>query len=284
MILVDRDTRVIVQGITGRQGSFNTRLMLEYGTRVVAGVTPGKGGEEVHGVRVFNTVGDALEHEEAEAAAIFVPARSAKDAALEAMASDLLTVIITEGIPVHDSIEIVQQARARGLTVIGPNCPGITSVGACKIGIMPNHIFRPGKVGIVSRSGTLTYEIIHQLTRAGMGQSTAIGIGGDKVIGIDFIGALERFQDDPETEAVVLIGEIGGTLEERAAEYLARGYPKKVVGYIAGRTAPVGKRMGHAGAIITGGAGTAMSKIAVLEGAGVRVANLPSQIVDLLRA
>lgn len=284
MILVDRDTRVIVQGITGRQGSFNTRLMLEYGTRVVAGVTPGKGGEEVHGVRVFNTVGDALEHEDAEAAAIFVPAKFAKDAALDALASALLTVIITEGIPVHDSIEIVQQARASGLTVIGPNCPGITSVGACKIGIMPNHIFRPGKVGIVSRSGTLTYEIIHQLTRAGMGQSTAIGIGGDKVIGIDFIDALERFQGDPETEAVVLIGEIGGTLEERAAEYLARGYSKKVVGYIAGRTAPEGKRMGHAGAIITGGAGTAKSKIAVLEGAGVRVASLPSHIVDLLRA
>lgn len=283
MILVDRDTRVIVQGITGRQGSFNTRLMLEYGTRVVAGVTPGKGGEEVHGIKVFDSIGAALEHEEAEATAIFVPARFAKEAAMEALASNLLTVIITEGVPVHDTIEIVQYARARGLTVIGPNCPGITSVGECKIGIMPNHIFRPGKVGIVSRSGTLTYEIIHQLTRAGIGQSTAIGIGGDKVIGIDFIGALERFQEDPATEDVVLIGEIGGSLEERAAAYLARGYQKKVVGYVAGRTAPVGKRMGHAGAIITGGTGTAASKIEALEGAGVEVARLPSQVVDLLK-
>jgi succinyl-CoA synthetase alpha subunit len=282
-ILVDEETRVIVQGMTGRQGSFHTRQMMEYGTRIVAGVTPGKGGETIHGVPVFDTVEEALRREEAEAAVLFVPARHAPEAALEALENGLLTVIITEGVPVHDTLRVLARARERRLTVIGPNCPGITAVGACKIGIMPNHLFREGPLGIVSRSGTLTYEILYQLTRAGIGQSTAIGIGGDRVIGFDFVQALEIFREDEETEQVVLIGEIGGNLEEKAAEYLSRGYPKEVVGYIAGRTAPPEKRMGHAGAIITEGAGTAESKIRALERAGVRVAEIPSQIPLLLR-
>jgi len=282
-ILVNEETRVIVQGITGHQGSFHTRQMIEYGTRIVAGVTPGKGGETIHGVPVFDTVEEALHAEEAEAAVLFVPVRHALDAALEALENDLLTIVITENIPVHDTLRVMANARERGLSVIGPNCPGITTVGECKIGIMPNHIFRRGSLGIVSRSGTLTYEILYQLSRSGIGQSTAIGIGGDRVIGLDFVQALELFREDEETERVVLIGEIGGNLEEKAAEYLVRGYPKEVVGYIAGRTAPPEKRMGHAGAIITGGAGTAESKIQALEGAGVRIARVPSQIPTLLQ-
>jgi len=285
-IVVGEDTRVVVQGITGREGSFHTTAMLDYGTPVVAGVTPGKGGETVAGVPVFNTVAEAVARG-ANTSILFVPARFARDAAVEAIDAGIKTVvIITEGMPVRDSIEVMERAEARGgVTVIGPNCPGVISPAhRVKVGIMPGHIFKAGRVGIVSRSGTLTYEIAWHTTRAGLGQSTCAGIGGDPVIGLSFVGALEMFRHDPATEAVVLIGEIGGNAEEEAAAYIARsGYPKKVVAYIAGRAAPPGKRMGHAGAIVMGGAGTAESKIVALTASGVAVADRPSQVVSLLR-
>ncbi|HTE02568.1 MAG TPA: succinate--CoA ligase subunit alpha, partial [bacterium] len=247
-ILIGKDTRVLVQGITGYQGEFHTARMLEFGTRVVAGVTPGKGGTQVHGVPVFDTAAEAVQAAGATAACIFVPARFAKDAALEAIEARLdPVVVITEGVPVHDALQIVEFARRQQVHLVGPNCPGLTVPGQCKIGIMPNHLFAPGPVGVVSRSGTLTYEIVAALTREGIGQSAALGLGGDPVVGISFTEALRMFQDDPHTAAVILIGEIGGSAEEEAARFISAHVRKPVVGYIAGRTAPPGKRMGHAG-------------------------------------
>ena len=285
-ILVDESTRVIVQGITGREGRFHAASMLEYGTNVVAGVTPGKGGEEVEGVPVYDSVAEAVTRHQANASIMFVPARFARAAILEAIDAGLGTVVvITEGVPLKDAIECVARAGEAGNTVIiGPNCPGVISPSSkTKIGIMPNRIFKAGGVGIISRSGTLTYEITWHTTRAGLGQSTCVGIGGDAIIGVDFVGALKMFRDDEETEGVVLIGEIGGNAEEAAAAYIAEtSYPKPVVAYVAGRTAPPGKRMGHAGAIVMGEAGTARSKIDAFTGAGVAVADRPSQIVELL--
>jgi len=283
-ILVGSGTRAIVQGITGRQGSFHTKLMLDYGTNIVAGVTPGKGGQSVWGVPVYDTVREALAEHDANASIIFVPARFARDAVIEAIEAGLeLVVVITEHIPVRDTMEFLALARREGATIIGPNTPGIITPGECKLGVMPGHVFRRGRVGMVSRSGTLTYEIAAQLTRAGLGQSTCLGIGGDPVVGLTFTEVLDMFERDGETEAVVLIGEIGGNLEELAAQYIAEtGYPKPVVAFIAGRTAPPGKRMGHAGAIIMGRAGTAQSKIEALERAGVRVAKTPMEVAELV--
>jgi succinyl-CoA synthetase alpha subunit len=283
-ILIDEGTRVLVQGITGYQGEFHAGRMLEFGTKVVGGTTPGKGGSTVHGLPVFDTVATAVRETGATASVIFVPARFARDAAMEAISQRLNpVVVITEGLPVHDAIEVIAYARLQGVRVVGPNCPGLSSTGRCKMGIMPNHLFRPGTVGVISRSGTLTYEIVAALTRAGIGQSTAVGLGGDPVVGMTFQEALGLFGDDPETQAVVLIGEIGGAAEEAAAQFVARGFRKPVVAYIAGRTAPPGKRMGHAGAVISGTEGTATSKIEALTAAGIAVADLPGQVVDLLR-
>ena len=284
-ILVNEQTRVLVHGITGYQGEFHTQRMLEFGTKVVAGMTPGKGGQSVAGVPVFDTVAEAVAQTGVTASCIFVPARAAKDTALEAIASRLdPVVIITEGIPVHDAIEIVAAARAAGVHVIGPNGPGVTSPGWCKIGIMPNNLFARGAVGLVSRSGTLTYEIVAGLTRAGLGQSTALGLGGDPVVGLTFQEAVELFAKDPETQAIVLVGEIGGAAEEEAARFIKASVRKPVVGYIAGRTAPPGKRMGHAGAVISGSEGTAQAKVAALEAAGVRVVELPGRVADVVRS
>lgn len=282
-ILIDKGTKVIVQGITGNQGTFHAGLMQEYGTDIVAGVTPGKAGEKVNEIPVYNTVKDALVEHKASWSVIFVPARFAKDASFEAIGAGLNIVIITENIPLHDNIAIQAAAAKKGCVVVGPNTAGLTTVGECKLGIMPNHIFKPGRIGVVSRSGTLTYEIVDELTRSGLGESTVVGIGGDMVIGTDFIDALRLFEKDTKTEAVVLIGEIGGDLEERAAEFVKQNMSKRVVAYIAGRTAPEGKRMGHAGAIISGSAGTAESKTAALEAAGIPVAKLPSEIINLLK-
>jgi succinyl-CoA synthetase alpha subunit len=283
-ILIDEHTRVLVQGITGYQGEFHARQMLEFGTKVVAGVTPGKGGTSVFGVPVFDTVAEAVAETRASASCIFVPARTAKDAALEAIASRLdPVVIITEHIPVHDAIEIAAASRAAGVRVIGPNGPGVTSPGRCKIGIMPNHLFRRGPVGLVSRSGTLTYEIVVGLTQAGLGQSTALGLGGDPVVGLTFQEAIALFNDDAETEAIVMVGEIGGSAEEEAALYVQTSVRKPVVGYIAGLTAPAGKRMGHAGAVISGTEGTAQGKIQALEAAGVTVVGLPGRVAEAVR-
>lgn len=283
-VLINRSTRVLVQGITGYQGEFHTARMLEFGTQVVAGVTPGKGGQKAHGVPVFETVEEAVHETGANAACIFVPARGAKDAALESISAGLNpVVIITEGVPVHDSLQVMEHARRSGVRVIGPNCPGVTSPGQCKIGIMPNHLFKPGPVGVVSRSGTLTYEIVAGLTAKGIGQSTAIGLGGDPVVGVSFTEAVEMFHDDAETTAVVLIGEIGGGAEEEAARFLEGHRSKPVIGYIAGRTAPPGKRMGHAGAVISGSEGTAAAKVEALRRAGARVATLPGEVAELVR-
>jgi len=283
-IIVGEETKAIVQGITGNQGSFHTKLMLDYGTKIVAGVTPGKGGQQVHGVPVYDTVKEALENHEANASIIFVPARFAADAALEAIENNLKTVvIITEHIPIKDSIYIMARAREKGTIIIGPNTPGIITPNECKLGIMPAHIFKPGIVGIASRSGTLTYEIAAGLTKAGLGQSTCLGLGGDPVVGLNFIDVLEMFKKDEKTEAVVLIGEIGGNLEELAANYIKKtDYPKPVVSFIAGKTAPPGKRMGHAGAIIMGRAGTAQSKIEAFRSAGVEVAEKPSEVARIV--
>lgn len=284
-ILIDERTRVLVQGITGYQAEFHTQRMLEFGAKVVAGTRPGKGGTAVHGVPVFDTVADAVQQTGATASCLFVPAAAAKDAAMEAIAHRLdPVVIITEHLPVHDAVAVMAYARAQGVRVIGPNCPGLTSPGRCKMGIMPNHLFRQGPVGVVSRSGTLTYEIVAALTRAGIGQSTAVGLGGDPVVGMSFEEALALFGEDPQTEAVVLIGEIGGSAEEAAARHIAAGFPKPVVAYIAGRTAPPGKRMGHAGAVISGSEGTAVAKIEALSAAGVAVADLPGQVAGLVKA
>jgi succinyl-CoA synthetase alpha subunit len=283
MIILDRDTKCIVQGITGKQGSFHTKSMLEYGTQIVAGTSPGKGGQEFEGVPVYNSIGEILEDNDVKASIIFIPAPFAKDAAFEAISQLDLVVIITEHIPVHDAMQIVQYAKKNNCNVIGPNTPGIITPGVGKLGIMPTNIFNPGNIGIVSRSGTLTYEIASQITRAGFGQSTCLGIGGDPVVGLDFAEVLQMFEEDPDTTAMVMIGEIGGNAEENAADYIANNINKPVVAYIAGLTAPVGKRMGHAGAIIEGDSGTAQSKINALESAGVQVAKQPSHIVNIMK-
>ncbi len=283
-IIVDEDTRVVVQGITGQQGKFHSQYMKDYGTNIVAGVTPGKGGKEINDIPVYNTVERAKEKQDADASIIFVPARFAKEAAFESITAGMdPVVVITEDIPVKDSAEIMRLAEIHDTTVIGPNTPGIISPGKTKLGIMPNHIFEEGNIGLVSRSGTLTYEIVNTMTRKGYGQSTAFGLGGDPIVGMDFIDALQRFEEDPETDATIMIGEIGGSAEEKAARYIKKEIEKPVVAYIAGRTAPKGKRMGHAGAIVSeGGTGTAESKINALEDAGVSVAKLPSEIGEML--
>ena len=283
MIILDENTKCLVQGITGKQGSFHTEQMLKYKTNIVAGVTPGKGGQEIFGVPVFDSIEEAKEKTDVNASIIFVPAPFAKDAAFESIDHLDLVIIITEHIPVHDTMEIMAYAKQKGVTVIGPNTPGVISPKVGKLGIMPTHIFSEGKVGVISRSGTLTYEIASQLTRSGIGQSTCVGIGGDPVIGTPYIEVLEMFENDPETDEIVLIGEIGGTAEEAAAEYIKENVSKPVVAYIAGISAPPGKRMGHAGAIIAGNSGTAKSKMAALEAAGVKVAEKPSDIVSYIK-
>ena len=283
-VLVGSDTKLLVQGITGREGSFHTTQMVEYGTTVVAGVTPGGAGKDVAGVPVFNTVSEAVEATGANTSIIYVPARFAPDAIYEAVDNGIgLVVCITEGIPVRDMVPVYAYVQAKGARLIGPNCPGLITPGQAKVGIMPGFIHQAGPVGLVSRSGTLTYEVVDALTRAGLGQSTAVGIGGDPIIGTSFVDVLRLFQDDLATEAIVMIGEIGGNDEETAAEFIAANVTKPVVGFIAGQTAPPGKRMGHAGAIIAGGAGTAAAKMAALEAAGVRVAQAPSQVPGLMK-
>jgi len=271
-ILVNKDTRIVVQGLTGREGMFHTEKMIEYGTKIVAGVTPGKAGQTVLGVPVFDRVADAVRETGAEVSIVFVPAAFAADAACEASeAGCRLVVVITEHIPVMDMIRVKSFLNARGTLMIGPNCPGIITPEECKLGIMPGYIHKKGSVGLISRSGTLTYEVVHQLTSAGLGQSTCIGIGGDPVGGLNYIDLLKLFAEDPETEAVALIGEIGGDAEERAAAYIAEHFNKPVFGFVAGLTAPPGKRMGHAGAIISGSKGKASDKIAAMEAAGMTV-------------
>ena len=282
-IWADENIRLLVQGITGHQGQFHTKAMMEFGTKIVAGVTPGKGGQQVHGVPVYDSVEEAMERE-ANASIVFVPAPFAKDAVIEALDAGIkLVVVITENIPFHDTMQFVHYAKYKGARVIGPNCPGIASPGKTKIGILPNVIFKEGNIGVASRSGTLTYEIVNALSQAGFGQSTCVGLGGDPIIGSTFIDALKAFEDDEETKAIVLVGEIGGTAEEEAAEYIASNVTKPVYAYIAGRTAPPGKRMGHAGAIISGGKGTAESKIKAFEEAGVKVARFPHEIAELIK-
>ena len=282
-VLLTKKCRVLVQGITGHQGQFNTRAMLDFGTKVVAGVTPGKGGTKVEGVPVFDSVREAVLRRKANASIIFVPAPQARDAAIEAIETGLrLVVIITERIPFHDCLEIVPYARSRGCTLIGPNCPGLASPGQAKMGIMPNQIFKEGDAGVISRSGTLTYEIVNAMTEAGFGQSTCIGIGGDPVIGTNPVEALAMFQKDRKTKRIVVVGEIGGTAEEEAAEFIKKHITKPVVAYVAGRTAPPGKRMGHAGAIIEAGKGTAASKVKAFAEAGVPVADYPVDVAKLL--
>jgi succinyl-CoA synthetase alpha subunit len=283
VIILDENTKCVVQGITGKQGSFHTQSMLEYGTNIVAGTSPGKGGQDFQGMPVYNSIEEIREEIEVNASIIFIPAPFAKDAAFEALSQLDTVVVITEHIPVHDALEIVAYARRNNKILIGPNTPGIITPGIGKLGIMPAHIFNPGDVGIVSRSGTLTYEVASQITQAGMGQSTCLGIGGDPVVGLDYSDILQRFQDDPGTRAMVMIGEIGGNAEEKAAEFIEGNIDKPVVAYIAGVTAPPGKRMGHAGAIIEGESGTAESKKKALENAGVEVAQRPSQISEIIK-
>lgn len=283
-ILIDEGTRVLVQGITGSEGTFHTRHMVAYGTQVVAGVTPGKGGQEVDGIPVYDSVREALDEHEIDASIVFVPAAFAPDAMLEAAEAGIpLLVCITEGIPLHDMLKVYHLLKGYGTRLIGPNCPGLISPGKAKLGIMPGEVFRPGPVGIISRSGTLTYEIASHLSRAGIGQSTVVGIGGDPVIGSSFTELLPLFEEDPETELVVLVGEIGGTAEEEAADYVAEHMKKPVVAYIAGFSAPPGKRMGHAGAIVSGSEGTAAAKAKRLEARGIPVARTPAQVGELVK-
>jgi succinyl-CoA synthetase alpha subunit len=293
-ILINENTRVVIQGITGSAGSFHAKQCIAYGTKVVAGCTPNRGGETFSAegpdgksvnVPVFDTVAQAVKETKADTSCIFVPALGAADAILEAVdAGCKLVICITEGIPVTDMIRVRRAIEGKGINLVGPNCPGVITPGACKIGIMPGHIHRPGKFGVVSRSGTLTYEAVGQLTALGMGQSTCVGIGGDPVGGMDFVDVLKLFNEDPNTEGVMMIGEIGGNAEERAAAYIKAHMKKPVAGFIAGTTAPPGKRMGHAGAIISGGKGTAADKIAALEAAGVKVAPSPSEMGATLKS
>ena len=283
-ILIDDQTKVIVQGITGRDGSFHTKMMLDYGTQVGAGVTPGKEGQHVGKVPVFDTMEKAVQVSGAAASVIFVPAKFAAAAIGEAADSGVtLIACITEGVPALEMVDLYHELKQKGVRLIGPNCPGVISPGQCKIGIMPAHIHKPGRVGVISRSGTLTYEIVYNLTQAEMGQSTCIGIGGDPIVGTGFIDLLEMFEQDDETDAVVIIGEIGGQEEEKAAAYIRSSMQKKVVAFISGRTAPPGKRMGHAGAIISGGKGGAQEKVSALRDAGVIVADRPDQVPDALK-
>lgn len=282
-VLVDRNTKVVVQGITGHQGTVHTRQMRAFGTAVVGGVTPGKGGTTVEETPVFDSVAEAVEKTGANASCIFVPAPFAKDALLESVDAGIrLAVIVTEHIPFHDMLVMYHYARSRGTRIIGPNCPGIASPSGAKVGIIPNVVFRPGRVGVISRSGTLTYEIVNGIKEHGLGQSTCIGLGGDPVVGTSFLDALPLFESDPDTDVLVLVGEIGGTAEEDAAEYIRHHFSKPVVAYIAGRSAPPGKRMGHAGAIISRGKGTAETKLVALQNAGARVARLPYEIPGLV--
>ncbi len=282
-VLVDAETRVVVQGITGHQGTVHARAMREFGTKVVAGVTPGKGGTTVEGVPVFDSVRDAVRATNANASCLFVPAPYAKDALLEAVDAGIrLCVLVTEHIPFHDMLVMYHYARAKGTRIIGPNCPGIAAPGKAKVGIIPNVVFRPGRVGVISRSGTLTYEIVNGIKEHGLGQSTCIGLGGDPVVGTSFVDALPLFEKDPETDLLVLVGEIGGTGEEEAAEAIRAHFTKPVVAYIAGRSAPPGKRMGHAGAIISRGRGTAASKLEALQAAGAHVARFPYEVSEIV--
>ncbi|MGI0131830.1 MAG: succinate--CoA ligase subunit alpha [Thermoplasmata archaeon] len=282
-VLVDPETRVLVQGITGHQGTVHTKQMLLFGSKVVAGATPGKGGQQVEGVPVFDSVAEAVERTGANATTIFVPAPFARDALLEAVDAGIrLCVVVTEHIPFHDMLMMYHYARMRGARIIGPNCPGIASPGKAKVGIIPNVVFRPGRVGVISRSGTLTYEIVNGITEHGLGQSTCIGLGGDPVVGTSFVDALPLFESDPDTDLIVMVGEIGGSAEEDAAAYIRDHVKKPVVAYVAGRSAPPGKRMGHAGAIIARGKGTAQSKVEALEAAGAKVAAFPYEIPELV--
>lgn len=283
-VLVGSNTKAIVQNITGSQGTFHTKLMLAYGTKIVGGTAPGKGGMQVEGTPVFDTVKEAVSKTGANASIIFVPAPFARDATLEAISHGLNPIVlITEGIPVRDSMDIMARAKERGCVIVGPNTPGIITPGECKLGIMPAHVFKKGEVGLASRSGTLTYEIAASLSRAGLGQSTCLGLGGDPIVGLSFVEILEMFRKDPQTKSVALVGEIGGNAEELAAQYIKETeYPKPVAAYVAGRAAPPGKRMGHAGAIIMGRTGTAESKLEALKAAGVRVALKPGEIAKLL--
>lgn len=291
-VLVNKDSRLVVQGITGGEGTFHTSQMLEYGTNVVAGVTPGKGGMQYEGnekdsfnrpVPIYNTVKDAVEKENANASVIFVPAAFAGDAIMEAAEAGLKVIIcISEGIPVNDMMKAYAYVKEKGAVLVGPNCPGVITPGEAKVGIMPGFIHKKGTIGVISRSGTLTYEAVHQLTEVGLGQSTCIGIGGDPIIGTKFIDAVKMFAKDPDTEGLVVIGEIGGNAEEEAAAYIKRNYKKPVVGFIAGRTAPPGRRMGHAGAIVSGGKGTAEDKLTAMRNAGIHVVDNPADIGETM--
>jgi len=284
-ILIDQNTRLIVQGITGRDGSFHAERMKEYGTNVVGGVTPGKGGQEVAGIPVFNTVAEAKQKTNANTAVIYVPAKFAKDAILEDIRAGIDFVIcITEGIPVLDMFEVMAELKGTKTRLLGPNCPGLISPGKSKVGIMPGHIHKPGPIGVISRSGTLTYEVVYNLTMQGLGQSSCVGLGGDPIIGMRFVQVLELFEKDPDTKGIVMVGEIGGEDEQAAAKYIKEKVSKPVVGFIAGRTAPKGKRMGHAGAIISGGESTAEAKIEVLRQAGVTVVDFPDEIPTVLNS
>jgi succinyl-CoA synthetase alpha subunit len=283
-ILLDENSKVIVQGITGRDGSFHAKQMKAYGTKVVGGVTPGKGGQDVEGIPVFNSVQEAKDKTGANVAVIYVPAKFAKGAMLEDIAAGIdLVICITEGVPVLDMVEVKKAMRGKNIRLVGPNCPGVISPGKCKVGIMPGHIHKPGNIGVVSRSGTLTYEVVYNLTLSGLGQTSCVGLGGDPIIGTRFIDVLEMFNRDPETKGIVMVGEIGGQDEQIAADYIKKEIKKPIVGFIAGRTAPAGKRMGHAGAIISSGESTAEAKREILRSAGVTMVDVPDEMPAILK-